>query len=322
MFSKVAIIVEWDNARLSEVDRAREMLRRVGEQVAETARTTNATFDLMLIYDPEEVAREIPETVIRECLDASRWPGRIDLVEVHGLAYYDQKNYGVQQTDADVVLFVDSDVVPEEGWLARLMDAMRDPAVQVVSGETYLSTDSFMDRVFAGFWLFDARKPERGLYEAKNFYANNVAIRGELIRANPFPAMASYRGQCAALARSLRQRGVTLYRDGRARVSHPPPQGLSHFVNRAVCQGHDIMVIARTRKNGWLAANPVAAFARLLRDVVKTAPTIWRRRRAAGLGAVEMLTAFAMSLAYSTVKFGGEILAFVSPGFVRRRFSI
>lgn len=322
MFSKVALIVEWDNARLSEVDRAREMLVRVGEQVAEVARSTNATFDLLLIYDPEEVPRETPETVVRNSLDAARWPGRIDLVEVHGLAYYDQKNYGVQQTDADVILFVDSDVIPDEGWLPRLMDAMKDPKVQVVSGETYLTTESFIDRVFAGFWLFETKKPSTGLYEARNFYANNVAIRGDLIRANPFPTMESYRGQCAALARSLKSKGVTLFRDGRARVSHPPPEGVSHFVNRAICHGHDIMVLGRQKEFGWLRSNPIAALWRLFRDVVRTPPMILSRRRAAGLGPAEMGAAFVVSVAYSTLKFAGELITFISPGSVRKHFSI
>ncbi len=322
MFSKVAVIVEWDNARLSEVGRARDMLSRVGAQVAECARSTNATFDLFLIFDPEEVPRETPATVVSECLDAKAWPGRIELLEVHGLAYYDQKNFGVQQTDADVIVFVDSDVVPEEGWLPRLMEAMRDPSVQVVSGETYLATDSFIDRVFAGFWLFETKKPATGLYEARNFYANNVAIRGDLIRANPFPTLASYRGQCSALARSLRMQGVKLMRDSRAQVSHPPPEGISHFVNRAICHGHDIMVLGREKKFGWLNANPAAALWRLLRDVVRTTPTIVRRRRAAGLGVGEMLASFVVSIAYSVLKFAGELITFVSPSFVRRRFSI
>ena len=37
MSNHIAIIVEWDNARLSEVDRAREMLRRLASQTAEAS---------------------------------------------------------------------------------------------------------------------------------------------------------------------------------------------------------------------------------------------------------------------------------------------
>ena len=37
MFKKIAVIVEWDNARLSDVDRAREMLRRLTDQAEDVA---------------------------------------------------------------------------------------------------------------------------------------------------------------------------------------------------------------------------------------------------------------------------------------------
>jgi hypothetical protein len=241
---------------------------------------------------------------------------------VHGLTYYDQKNFGVKQTDADVILFVDSDVVPEEGWLGYLMDAMKDPSIQVVGGETYLATDSFIDRVYAGFWLFETKKPARGLYEARNFYANNVALRADLIRNNPFPTLDSYRGQCSALAQSLKKQGVKLMRDGRARVSHPPPSGFSHFLNRAICNGHDIMVLGKDKRYGWLRANPLAAAWRFVRDTVKAPPTILARRREANLGPAEMVSALGMAVAYNAAKLAGELAAFVSPAFVRRRFEI
>src|SRR5262245_10739596 len=68
MASKVALIVEWDNARLSEVDRAREMLRRIGAQAVAAARATNAQFDLALIYDPETIEPSVPRTVLAECV--------------------------------------------------------------------------------------------------------------------------------------------------------------------------------------------------------------------------------------------------------------
>ena len=80
MSSKVALIVEWDNARLSEVDRAREMLRRVSAQAITAARTTNAQFDLILIFDPETIEPQVPQTVLAECVDAKAWPGHISIL--------------------------------------------------------------------------------------------------------------------------------------------------------------------------------------------------------------------------------------------------
>ncbi len=51
-------------------------------------------------------------------------------------------------------------------------------------------------------------------------------------------------------------------------------------------------------------------------------PRVFAPSRAAGLGVAEMLTSFVVSVAYSLVKFIGELITFVSPTFVRRRFSI
>ena len=41
MTARIALVVEWDNARLSEVDRAREMLRRLCSQATQAARRSN-----------------------------------------------------------------------------------------------------------------------------------------------------------------------------------------------------------------------------------------------------------------------------------------
>jgi hypothetical protein len=322
MTSKVALIVEWDNARLSEVVRAQEMLRRLSAQAVATARTTNAQFDLILIYDSETIEPHLPETVLAECIDAKTWPGTISLYEAPGQHYYEQKNFGVRQTDADTIILIDSDVVPDDGWLAKLIEAMQDPEVNVVSGETYLATDTYYDRLLAAFWLFETKKPARPVYQAKNFYANNVAFRAEILRRFPFPSAETYRGQCATLAKTLRANGVRLFRAGSAMVSHPPPSGLSHFVNRAICHGHDIVLSSKTRRMGWLSASPIGAVFRLVREIALAPGRIVQRRQASVRSISGAILAFALAIAYASLKFVGEVTTFVSPRFVRGRFSI
>jgi hypothetical protein len=321
MQNRIAVIVEWDNARLSEVDRAREMLRRLQAQAVSVARTSNARFDLILVVDPDAIAREVPETVLAECISADIWPGGISLIEAPGNNYYDQKNIGVQHTDADIVVLIDSDVVPDEGWLGQLLDALGSPGVDVVSGETYLATDTYYDRLLASFWLFDVKRPPRPVYEVTNFYANNVAFRGDIIRRFPFPTADTYRGQCTTLAKTLRAAGIKLYRAGGAMVSHPPPSGLSHFVTRAICHGHDITMSNKRKSIGWLKASPLGAALRYIRDVAATPGRIVQRRHVIRSVTAGIL-AFGLAVVYATIKFFGEILTFISPRFVRSRFSI
>lgn len=322
MTSTIAVIVEWENALLSDVDRAREMLRRVGAQAVSAARASNARLDLMLIYDSETIDVRVPQTVLAECVDAATWPGRISVHAAPGLHYYDQKNFGVQQTDADVVVFIDSDVVPDDGWLSSLLEAMRDPQVGVVSGETYLATDTYYDRLMAAFWLFDTKKPAGPVYEAKNFYANNVAFRADILRRFPFPGADTYRGQCATLAKTLRTNGIKLYRAGSAMVSHPPPSSLPHFVTRAICHGHDIVLSNRRKPMGWLAASPVGSIFRFIREVLLAPGRIVARRRASVRTISGSVVAFGLALAYAGLKLAGEVTTFISPRLVRRRFSI
>jgi hypothetical protein len=322
MTSRIALIVEWENALLSEVERAREMLRRVGAQAVSAARNSNAQLDLLLIYDPETIDVHVPRTVLAECVDAPTWPGRISLYEAPGLHYYDQKNFGVQQTDADIIVFIDSDVVPDDDWLPNLLDAMRDPQVGVVSGETYLATDTYYDRLLAAFWLFETKKPAGPVYAAKNFYANNVAFRADILRRFPFPSADTYRGQCATLAKTLRANGVKLYRSGSAMVSHPPPAGLSHFVTRAICHGHDIVLSNKRKRLGWLAASPVGSIFRFVREILLAPGRIVARRQASVRTISGSIVAFGLAVAYAGLKLAGEVTTFVSPRFVRSRFSI
>jgi hypothetical protein len=322
MTSKIGLIVEWENAVLSEVERAREMLRRVSAQAVSAARTSNAQLDLMVIYDPATIDVQVPKTVLAECVDAATWPGRISLHEAPGLHYYDQKNFGVRQTDADIVVFIDSDVVPDDDWLPNLLDAMRDPQVGVVSGETYLATETYYDRLLAAFWLFETKKPAGPVYEAKNFYANNVAFRADILRRFPFPSADTYRGQCATLAKTLRANGVKLYRSGSAMVSHPPPAGLSHFVTRAFCHGHDIVLSNKRKRLGWLAASPVGSLFRFVREILLAPGRIVARRQASVQTISGSIAAFGLAVVYASLKLAGEVTTFISPRFVRSRFSI
>lgn len=252
MIKKVGVIVEWDNARLSDADRAREMLRRLTIQASEVAKQSGYAFELLLIYDPDEIPEEVPTTVAAECIDRARFPGEVRILRAPSLSYYDQKNFGVTQTDADVIVFIDSDVVPDKNWLRQLLDAIESKGAEVVGGETYLTTDSFYERLCAAFWNFDVQRGGEGMYETRNFYANNVALKRTLCERFPFEDAETFRGQCAALAQTLRDNDIKLYRIRSATVSHPPPEGAKHFVHRAICQGHDALLndkVANTRSS-------------------------------------------------------------------------
>ena len=53
--------------------------------------------------------------------------------------------------------FLDSDVVPEPGWLDRLLDALAGPGVEVVAGGTYVEPVGLVGKTFALTWFFPLR---------------------------------------------------------------------------------------------------------------------------------------------------------------------
>lgn len=319
---KIAFVIEWENAKLSDLARANAMLLAVSRQVTALAAAQDLRADLLVLFDDAEIARAIPEGAVAGHVDAVTWPGEIGLIAVPGLGYYDQKNHGADLADADWIVFLDSDVIPEDGWLSGLVRAMRMPEVRVVSGETFLTHDSLYERLFAAFWLFDDRKPDQGLRAGKGFYANNAAFRADVICAHPFPKADCYRGQCAALARELRAAGEPIYRQGASAVSHPPPDGVSHLVVRAVCHGYDTVYWRHRKGRLALRNTPVSSVLGFFGYVGTSAANVARRRRGLGLGPLEALLAIALGIFYYAVKLFGEIAAYVAPGFVRRRFSV
>ena len=221
----VSVVIEWENAKLSDLGRAERMLAQLGTQMAEAARKRDLSAELIVLYDSDAIDPAVPSTAIETQIDRAAWPGPIKLVPAPGQRYYEQKNKGAKLASGEIVIFLDSDVVPDEGWLEGLLAALDDPEVGIVGGETYHATDTLHDKLFAAFWTFPTRRPSRGLYRCKHFYANNFAVRRELFLAHPFPDAPAYRGQCAALAKSLMRQGTAIYRQGASRVSHPPPEG-------------------------------------------------------------------------------------------------
>lgn len=324
MTQSLTVIVEWENAKLSELERAHRMLMQLGAQMSQLAATRPTRAELIVLYDSEAIDRAIPETAVRTCINASAWPGEIKIVEAPHLRYYEQKNRGAQIGTGEIVVLLDSDVVPEEGWLEGLVRSLDDPAVLVVGGETYHATDTLHDKLFAAFWTFGVRAPSKGLYSYKNFYANNVAMRRSLFLEHPFPDAPSNRGQCSALARELRAAGIKIYRQGDSRVSHPPPVGWRTFVARALCQGYD--AIYWKRRDGpvkaLFSANPLASAWRFVRNCVNAGKRVFARSRRVGLGFFGTFAAILVGVGFYFVKLVGELVSFVAPGLIRDNLAI
>lgn len=318
----VAVIIEWENARLSELDRARQMLTRLSQQIGEVQAGGDYSFEILILYNKDKIDPQLVKDVTNESLKGAENPLTVSLRATDDLNYYQQKNFGVRSTEADFVIFLDSDVIPDEGWLPALVESLKDPEVSVVSGHPYLTTSNLYEKAFALFWFFSPKPSKPTMRTVTTFPANNVAFRRDLLLANPFPDLESYRGSCAELAGTLRKKGYKIYRQEKATVEHPPPNGLSHFISRALVEGHDTVVNKRKRAHGLWTASPIMATWRLLRTIPRTLGRVFGDGAKVGLRRAEVPGVLGLALAYAVMKFVGEIVAFFAPGLIRRHVSL
>jgi hypothetical protein len=221
-----SFIIEWDNARLSELGRTREMLKALQEQVVAHRPKPAQPPQIVILYDKNKVDPAIIHQVLVETIDEAAWEASIQIVPTDGLGYYELKNFGVPHTDREIVVFIDSDTIPESGWFDALMGAIEQPQIDVVGGNTYVRPDRFLAKAFGIFWFYGLRSKGADLYSHEFLYANNVAFKRHVLERYPFPRLDSFRGQCRVLSHRLRNSGIAVYRHDGARMMHPTTNGL------------------------------------------------------------------------------------------------
>ena len=302
MTPDVSIVVEWDNSALAGSARAATALARLADE------TTAAGLNVeVLVCHDEPVEPAISP-------GGRGLPPGWRTIRVPDGRYYQLKNHGAQVAAGSVVVFLDSDAVPEPGWLQALLEPFTDPAVQVVAGHTSLEADSLWSRAFALWWFFPLKAEPEPLKAVNFFFANNAAFRRAMLLAHPFPVReGTSRGACVEQAAALGRAGITIWKTTRAQVSHPAPRGWRHFVLRALAQGRDRLA----RERGW-RATPAGSVATLIwwtsRGTVRTV----RFHRSVGLSPAGVPAALALCGLYYGLYFAGEMATFARIPAVRR----
>jgi glycosyltransferase involved in cell wall biosynthesis len=313
-FPSFSAIVEWENARLAGNARAIRTLRELCRQIRELTDEVDERPELIILYEKGVVKPATIETALSSA-SAGDAPVDVRLHATEGSNYYGQKNEGAELASREYLLFLDSDVVPEEGWLRALLGSLQ-AGVDVVAGSTYVEPDSFIGRAFGLFWFFPLRSPARGLIETRFFFANNVIFRRELFLDYKFPDLPLYRGHCTALGNRLLRQGVRLYQQTNARVAHPPPNG-THFIHRALSEGHDVAM--RARLQGRECDLGMEELRRQLQGVQKR---INNRLKNVEVRRSERAAAIMLGKVYCVVRFAGQLWAARSPENARRALGI
>lgn len=312
---RLSLVIEWENARHSEVARARTMLDRLLTQLDETgARAAGA--EVFLVFD----SRDIAPRVVSDAAASLRARGGPELpvheVPVPGGRYYQLKNAGARRARGELILFLDSDVLPETGWLRHLLATFEDPKVQVAVGNASVDLTSLYGRIFALAWYFPSRSADGPPAVSRTSMVNNLAMRRGVFDRYPFPGDSPlYIAQCTDWAETLRANGIDIYLNPSARVAHPAPQ----FFRSALINGHDIGRSLRRPGDSRLHALR-AAGGSWRAHVVTARARIAAEGRQVGLSRAAVPLALGLGSAYWALWALAEAVSRWNPEVIRRRY--
>lgn len=328
---RLSIVIEWANTRLHGVLRALrlfDLLERqwsrivagdVPADLAPEARRFLARLHgraQLVIVSGEAPSPELPPE-LRARLDA------LFDISIHlalGLEYYPLKNFGAERATGDLLLFVDSDVLPEDGWLAQLVASFASPYVQAVAGLTYVAPTDVFATAFSLGWVYELRDTEAGLKRPYKVHGNNLMFRTEVFRKTGFrPLGHRTRGACSMLQDDLARMGVEIWENHLARVEHPPPTSVRHMIVRALAQGRDwYMKQSEERHAAGLAHCLKMSALRLGRGLFRTA----RSRAEVGLARKDVPAVLAIMTTYYAFTVAGGVLSHVHPPSMGRSFRV
>ena len=299
MLPAPSIIVEWDTGQEGHGRRADLCLAELNRQMWDDRDSFAAPPELILVYDPLEADRSTVERAAAAAAGERGWPGGFEAAAApHRLDYYQKKNFGFARSRGDVVLFVDSDLSPEAGWLRALVSPFEDPAKSVVVGRTHFETGSLYERAMALFWIFDERIEGEALRPTRRLVSNNIAFRRAIFAALPFPDRSTYRGQCSELGAKLNRLGIVMYEATGARAVHPAPAGFRAFAARAAHAGSDSAFYAATEgRSGRLEA-----LREWRRDLARVGRRIAARAPAVEAGLGTRASALMLGALYYSIK--------------------
>jgi hypothetical protein len=302
--SSPSIILEWETVQQGGLSRGLAGLREIRNQLAELAPELDRPAEVIICYEPAVVREKDLRSLLEQAADPHQWPCPVLLSECPSANYYEKKNIGARRAQNDILLFFDTDLLPDPGWLKGMLTPFQQWEVPAVVGATYLDHASLYDMAVALFWIFRTAMPASPLRPTNSVISNNLAVRRPLFLQFGFPNRPIYRGQCAELGIQMIRVGLTMYEQTGARARHPPPPA-GKFVMRAWRAGEDLHFYAVIEEKASIAA----VWALLCADYCTVAKRITERSRDLKPSATARLLAWVLGLSYYAIKATGYLAA-------------
>lgn len=233
---------------------------------------------------------------------------------------YALKNEAAELGTGEVVVLLDADCAPREGWLEALLGPLSDPRVAAVSGRTVYPGDGVVARCLA---LIDRAYVDPGrdgpTHELSN---NNCAIRREVLRAHPLPTgVGAFASRLHANA--IVAAGHSLHFAFDARVEHalslPMVIEMRRELGRARLANRRIdpsLPGSRLARLGTLAVPPMVMI-----GIARDAWAVLGKHRRYGVSPIELPVALSLSQAVRLLEVPGLLVAAAgratSPGLYR-----
>ncbi|MCH7663732.1 MAG: glycosyltransferase [Chloroflexi bacterium] len=249
----VAIIVDWENVLLGELSRSIEMLHQIGiqadqlrnihpstsaEKYAEFLSQVKFPIELLMLYDEEEIDASEIENIVEGELSSEINNINVRIIGTPGYKYYQLKNYGATYTNADLIIFLDSDVIPQAHWLVQMLKHFKHDQVQIVSGYTHIDPINLYSKIYSITTLYDLPTEPAAFSETDYFFGDNIAFRKSVFSQYPFPNVGKARISSHMHVEFLNSNGIPVHRNTAAITVHPAPF-YKKFLSRALYQGKD-----------------------------------------------------------------------------------
>ncbi|TPM31662.1 glycosyltransferase [Mesorhizobium sp. B2-3-5] len=300
-----SIVVEMENAKSIDWDEIGVGLKALAREIAAVSANGLGWPTVVISHSGamsdsnalrHEIAAEAPELGQVADLVFTAFPGG---------RYYDLKNNGMLATHGNVVIFTDSDVVAESGWLSGLLEPFADPEIICVNGYTYLSHDDFFSRTFALIWFFPMARGDKRFASKRAINANNVGFRREWIFDHPFPRHNGFKVSCTLLMHKLLREGHKIH-NVNARVYHYSPRGWRFFYWRALVTGRDADRKFTELKSPSRTQRVVKSFSRWATMSWRTTRRIIGHAREAGMPLWQIPFSLIVGQAFYVLVFWGQ----------------
>lgn len=311
MKQSLTIVVEWENAIIADQSRALQMLSCIGHDLRALGPKHFSGVEIISGYDPTGIRLEVIERMLDQGLGVIPW---IDIrnIPLPGRDYYQMKNECVAESRGEIILLLDSDVIPAQGWIQKITETFDSPEVQICASAVHLSARSLQEKTLALIWVFDLPSSAIGIKETRNIWVNSVAYRREILLKFPFSLSdGTARASCAAHVRELRAAGIPMHRRIDANAEHPAPVGVGKFVERALARGRD--KVLASRKPFW--KNVVLEIKRGLGMITK-------RHKLVGIRFYQLPSVLVLSTAWWLLLIAGGIATVIAPKQMRKRLQL